>query len=40
MSYWEVPAEILEDREGLAEWLDASVAASRCKAKTKKTKIK
>ncbi len=36
MSYWEVPAEILEDREGLAEWATASVAASQRKAKTKK----
>ncbi len=36
MSYWEVPAEILEDRERLGEWVDASVAASRRKAKTKK----
>ena len=29
MPYWEVPAEILEDREALAGWIDASVAASR-----------
>ncbi len=36
MSYWEVPAEILEDREPLAEWVDASVAVSQRKAKTKK----
>ena len=36
MSYWEVPAEILEDREGLAEWLDASVAVSQRRVKTKK----
>lgn len=29
MSYWEVPAEILEDRSILVEWVDASVAASK-----------
>ncbi len=33
MSYWEVPAEILEDRERLVEWVDASVAASRRRVK-------
>lgn len=37
MSYWEVPVEILEDRERLAEWIDASVAASRRAKKTKET---
>ena len=36
MSYWEVPAEILEDREPLAKWVTASVAASQRRAKTKK----
>ena len=35
MSYWEVPAGILEDRTLLTDWVDASVAASR---KTKKTR--
>ncbi len=38
LSYWEVPAEILEDRELLAEWVEASVAASLRNAKTKKIK--
>ena len=33
MSYWKLPAEILEDRELLAEWVDASVAVSRRKTK-------
>ncbi len=36
MSYWEVPSDVLEDREQLSEWVDASVAVSR----RKKTKIK
>ncbi|MBI2094614.1 MAG: TfoX/Sxy family protein [Candidatus Omnitrophica bacterium] len=29
MSYWEVPAEILEDRALLAEWVGVSVAISQ-----------
>ena len=29
MSYWRLPAEVLEDREMLADWVEASVAASR-----------
>ena len=37
MSYWEVPAEILEDREALVEWVDSSVAASRRKLRTRGT---
>ncbi len=35
MSYWEVPAEVLEDRELLADWVDKSVAASLRKKKSK-----
>ena len=38
LSYWEVPAEILEDREVLSGWVEASVAASRRKIKSKKIK--
>ncbi len=29
MSYWEVPTEILEDREALAEWAERSLKISR-----------
>ncbi len=36
MSYWEVPAEVLEDRSLLSEWLHASVAVSRRMNKSKK----
>ena len=36
LPYWEVPAEVLEDREALAEWVDVSVAVSRRAVKIKK----
>ncbi len=34
MSYWEVPPDVLEDREQLSDWVDASVAASSRKARS------
>ncbi len=36
MSYWELPSEILEDRELLTDWVEASLSASRRKTKTVK----
>ena len=37
MSYWEVPADVLENREALCQWTrDAHAAALRSKAKTGK----
>ena len=39
MSYWEVPADVLENREALCQWTrDAHAAALRSKAKTGKRK--
>ncbi len=35
MSYWKVPADILEDSAALPKWIDASVEASK-RSKTKK----
>ena len=29
LPYWEVPVDVLEHRETLAQWIDASVAANR-----------
>ena len=29
MSYWEVPASVMDDREALAEWMERSVAVAR-----------
>lgn len=31
MSYWEIPAEVLEDRAALAEWAEISLAVARKK---------
>lgn len=36
LPYWEVPAEVLEDREALVEWVNASVAISRPAMKIKR----
>ena len=39
MSYWEVPADVLESRDALCQWTrDAHAAALRSKAKTGKRK--
>lgn len=29
MSYWKVPADVIEDRSAIEAWIDKSVAASR-----------
>ena len=34
MPYWEVPPDVLEDRELLLHWVDASLAASRRQARS------
>lgn len=39
MSYWKVPADILEDPEALPKWIDASVEASK-RSKNKKKSLK
>ena len=36
MSYWKVPADILEDRDSLAEWANQSIAVAK-KAKTSRS---
>jgi DNA transformation protein and related proteins len=40
MSYWEVPAEILENRELLSEWVDRSVEVSAVSRKGTLKKIR
>jgi DNA transformation protein and related proteins len=39
-SYYEVPAEILDDADALAEWARAAWAAAQSKAKPKRAKAK
>ena len=36
MSYWEVPGEVLEDRERLAAWMAKSLAVAKNKKKARK----
>lgn len=40
MSYWQVPLDILEDAEQLAEWVVASVAVSKLAGAKKKKKAR
>ena len=38
MSYYEVPVEVLEDREQLKEWADKALWAAKAKARSKGSK--
>ncbi len=40
MSYWEVPAEILENPSDLAEWVGEAVAVNRRAVKSKSSKLR
>lgn len=40
MSYWEVPAEILDDREAIAEWAERSWKINRSKKSVRNSRRK
>lgn len=36
MSYWQVPADILEDSDQLAEWVEKALFAAKCAKKVRR----